>query len=89
MVAFRLLSWLQEQKHIFISGEGKVGPRSNRTFGTWDFRIKKKKRLDSTDEKEMFKNNIEMEKRLVSISCMQEFDHEPLPAGLIVKLGMQ
>lgn len=44
--------------------EGRHSPRSNKTFGTWDFRIKKKKRLDSTGDKEVFKNNIEMEKRL-------------------------
>ncbi|KAL4239779.1 hypothetical protein ACF0H5_000582 [Mactra antiquata] len=45
------------------------GEASSRTknFGTWNFRIKKKKRLASTGEKELFKNNIEMEKRLEQI----------------------
>ncbi|XP_052818491.1 uncharacterized protein LOC128244528 isoform X1 [Mya arenaria] len=34
-----------------------------KSFGTWNFRIKKKRR-ESREEKEVFKNNIEMEKRL-------------------------
>lgn len=36
----------------------------SKSFGTWDFRLKIPSRVKTTEEKEVFKNNLEMEKRL-------------------------
>lgn len=53
---------------LYCFSDDSSNPRFSSSFGTWNFRVKNRNRLQSTGEKEVFKNHIEMEKRLVGVS---------------------